>query len=103
MGEAAKCARAAGATTLTSRPVCSGGNGDMISSSADLKVYLCSDPVDMSKQIDGLALLVQEAMAPNPFDKALFVFGNRQRDKVKFLALDLWGAAPSITLRPISG
>jgi transposase len=42
----------------------------------------------MRKQIDGLALLVQEAMELNPFDKALFVFGNRQRDKVKLL---FWG------------
>ncbi|WP_339935041.1 IS66 family insertion sequence element accessory protein TnpB [Vreelandella glaciei] len=39
----------------------------------------------MRKQIDGLALLVQEAMALNPFDQALFLFGDRQRDKVKLL------------------
>ena len=57
----------------------------MIRPSTDLKVYLCREPVDMRKQIDGLALLVQEAMALNPFDQALFVFGNRQRDKVKLL------------------
>ncbi|MBT2772753.1 IS66 family insertion sequence element accessory protein TnpB [Halomonas sp. ISL-60] len=53
----------------------------MIRPSTDLKVYLCREPVE----IDGLALLVQEAMALNPFDKALFVFGNRQRYKVKLL------------------
>ena len=35
----------------------------MIRPSTDLKVYLCREPVDMRKQIDGLALLVQEAMA----------------------------------------
>ena len=57
----------------------------MIRPSTDLRVYLCREPVDMRKQIDGLALLVQEAMALNPFDQALFVFGNRQRDKVKLL------------------
>ena len=39
----------------------------------------------MRKQIDGLALLVQEAMELNPFEEAVFVFGNRQRDKVKLL------------------
>ena len=39
----------------------------------------------MRKQIDGLALLVQEAMELNPFEEAVFVFGNRQRDKVKIL------------------
>ncbi|QNU60812.1 IS66 family insertion sequence element accessory protein TnpB [Vreelandella titanicae] len=57
----------------------------MIRPGTDLTVYLCRDPVDMRKQIDGLALLVQEAMDLNPFDLALFVFGNRQRDKVKLL------------------
>ena len=45
----------------------------MIRPGTDLKVYLCREPVDMRKQIDGLALLVQEAMALNPFDQALFV------------------------------
>lgn len=59
----------------------------MIRPGTDLTVYLCREPVDMRKQIDGLALLVQEAMDLNPFDQALFVFGNRQRDKVKLL---LW-------------
>ena len=48
----------------------------MIRPSTDLRVYLCREPVDMRKQIDGLALLVQEAMALNPFDQALFVFGS---------------------------
>jgi len=50
-----------------------------------LRVYLCREPVDMRKQIDGLALLVQEAMELNPFEEAVFVFGNRRRDKVKLL------------------
>ena len=36
-------------------------------------------------RIDGLALLVQESMELNPFEEAVFVFGNRQRDKVKLL------------------
>lgn len=41
----------------------------------------------MRKQIDSLELLGQEAMALNPFDQPLFVFSNRQSDKVKLL---LW-------------
>ncbi|SHL92053.1 IS66 family insertion sequence element accessory protein TnpB [Vreelandella subglaciescola] len=57
----------------------------MIRPDTGLRVYLCREPVDMRKQIDGLALLVQEAMELNPFDKAVFVFGNRKRDKVKLL------------------
>ncbi|MBB3230952.1 IS66 family insertion sequence element accessory protein TnpB [Halomonas stenophila] len=57
----------------------------MIRPDTGLRVYLCREPVDMRKQIDGLALLVQEAMELNPFEEAVFVFGNRQRDKVKLL------------------
>lgn len=48
-------------------------------------VFFARDPVDMRKQIDGLALTVQEAFALDPFDTALFAFCNRQRDKVKVL------------------
>jgi transposase len=51
-----------------------------------MSVYLCREPVDMRKSIDGLPLLVQEAMELNPFDEAVFVFCNRLRDKVKILA-----------------
>lgn len=39
----------------------------MIRPDAGLRVYLCREPVDMRMQIDGLALLVQEAMELNPF------------------------------------
>lgn len=51
-----------------------------------VSVYLCREVVDMRKSIDGLSLLVQEAMELNPFDEAVFVFCNRQRDKIKILA-----------------
>ncbi|MCW4153921.1 IS66 family insertion sequence element accessory protein TnpB [Halomonas sp. 18H] len=57
----------------------------MIRPDTELRVYLCREPVDMRKQIDGLAMLVQEAMELDPFEAAVFVFGNRQRDKVKLL------------------
>ena len=43
----------------------------MIRPSTDLTVYLCREPVDMRKQIDGLALLVQEAMELNPIRRCL--------------------------------
>lgn len=58
----------------------------MMRPGAGLRVYLCREPVDMRKSIDGLSVLVQEAMALNPFDEAVFVFCNRARDKVKILA-----------------
>ena len=57
----------------------------MIRPGSELQVYLCREPVDMRKSIDGLSLLVQEALGLNPFEQAVFVFANRQRDKVKIL------------------
>lgn len=57
----------------------------MIRPGSELQVYLCREPVDMRKSIDGLSLLVQEAMELNPFEAAVFVFCNRARDKVKIL------------------
>ena len=53
---------------------------------ADLPaVYLCRDVVDFRKGINGLAVLVEEALQQDPFSEQLFVFCNRTRDKVKIL------------------
>ena len=48
-------------------------------------VYLCIEPVDFRKQINGLAAIVSEALALDPFSEQLFVFTNRRRDRVKVL------------------
>lgn len=48
-------------------------------------VYLCRDIVDFRKGINGLAVLVEEALCLNPFSEQLFVFCNRKRDKVRIL------------------
>ena len=50
-----------------------------------VEVYLCLDPVDFRKQINGLAALVQDVLGGDPFNEALFVFTNRRRDRVKVL------------------
>ena len=52
------------------------------------KVYLACGSTDMRKSIDGLAALVSEAFALDPFAPCLFVFCNRQRDKIKILEWD---------------
>ena len=53
-----------------------------------LKVYLHRDPVDFCMGINGLSILVEQAMRLNPMTSALFVFGNRRRDRIKILG---WG------------
>lgn len=49
------------------------------------RVYLACGSTDMRKSIDGLAVLVKEGFDLDPFSPSLFVFCNRQRDKLKIL------------------
>jgi len=48
-------------------------------------VYLASGPTDMRKSINGLSILVEDALLLNPLSSQLFVFCNRQRNKLKIL------------------
>ncbi len=50
------------------------------------EVYICTEPVDFRKQINGLAALVQEELALDPFSAQLFAFTNRRRDRARILA-----------------
>ena len=52
---------------------------------ADCCVYLHCEPVDFRLAINGLSLKVEQQFALNPFSGALFVFCNRQRNKIKIL------------------
>ena len=53
--------------------------------SASLAVYLHREPIDFRKNINGLAALVEHDLVLDPFAAALYVFGNRRRDRVKIL------------------
>jgi len=48
-------------------------------------VYLAVGATDLRKSIDGLAALVQEGFSLDPFSPGLFVFCNRERNKLKIL------------------
>jgi len=54
----------------------------------EVPVYVHRAPVDFRKSINGLVVIVQEAMGVSPFAEALFVFGSRGRDKIKILYWD---------------
>lgn len=60
----------------------------MLSEAGVGQVYLACGPTDLRKSIDGLAALVKEAFELDPFSPSLFVFCNRQRDKLKILYWD---------------
>jgi len=49
------------------------------------RVYLACGNTDLRKSIDGLAVLVKQGFDLDPFSPSLFVFCNRQRDKLKIL------------------
>ena len=49
------------------------------------RVYVAVGSTDMRKAINGLSILVEQAMGKNPFSGDLFVFCNRLRTIVKIL------------------
>ncbi len=58
-----------------------------------VKVYLCTRPTDMRRGFDGLSGMAQSLMEQDPLSGHLFVFRNRNRDKLKILYWDHDGLA----------
>ncbi len=54
-------------------------------SSPSVRVHLCRDAVDFRKVINGLSIVVAEALDLDPFSAHVFGFCNRRRDQVKLL------------------
>jgi len=50
-----------------------------------LKVYLHRPAIDFRTGINGLAMLVEQRLGLNPFARAVYVFSNRRRNRVKIL------------------
>ncbi|SRR5690554_2059247 len=51
----------------------------------DIQIYIACGYTDMRKQIDGLAAIVQTNFHLDPFQRALFLFCGRKRDRMKAL------------------
>jgi transposase len=60
----------------------------MIGLPAGTRVWLAAGVTDMRRGFDGLAALVQEKLAGDPFGGHLFVFRGRRGDLVKLLWWD---------------
>lgn len=50
-----------------------------------IRVFLCTLPADMRRGFDGLAAMTRDVVAQNPLSGHLFVFRNRNGDRLKIL------------------
>ena len=66
----------------------------MIGLPANTRVWLAAGHTDMRKGFDGLAAMVQTALAENPFCGHVFVFRGRRGDILKVLWFDGQGLMP---------
>ena len=60
----------------------------MIALPAGARIWIAAGITDMRKGFNGLAALVQETLAANPFSGQMFVFRGRRGDLVKLLWFD---------------
>ncbi len=63
----------------------------MLSLPPSARIFLSTEPTDIRRSFDGLALLVEEVIGQDPFSGYLFVFRNRLGDRVKVLFGDRSG------------
>lgn len=60
----------------------------MIALPSGARIWIAAGVTDMRKGFDGLAALVQETLAEDPFSGQMFVFRGRRGDRVKLLWWD---------------
>ncbi len=60
----------------------------MLSFPAGFKVFLALEPTDMRKQFNGLWAAAATQLGEDPRQGAVFVFANRDRDRIKLLYWD---------------
>ena len=65
----------------------------MIGLAHGLNVFLCTEPADMRRSFDGLSGMAENLMKQDPLSGHLFVFRNRNRDRLKILYWDRDGLA----------
>jgi transposase len=55
---------------------------------ADVRIFVCTEPLDMRRSFDGLALAARERLGQDPRAGGLFVFANRRANRLKVLWFD---------------
>jgi len=64
------------------------GVGTVMITFGNKQIYLACGHTDMRKSINGLAAIVERSFKLDPFASAMFVFCNRNRDRLKILEWD---------------
>jgi transposase len=57
----------------------------MLSFHDNLKIFAYTQPTDMRKGVNGLSGIIREQLQFDPADGSLFIFVNRQRNRMKLL------------------
>lgn len=57
----------------------------MLSLPASVRIYVCTQPVDMRRSFDGLVQLTREVIGQDPLSGHLFLFRSRRGDRLKLL------------------
>lgn len=52
------------------------------------RIFVCTEPQDMRRSFDGLALAARDHVGEDPQSGALFVFVNKRRNRLKVLWFD---------------
>jgi transposase len=60
----------------------------MLSLPSPVKIFLCSQPVDLRRSFDGLAAIARDGLGQDPLSGHWFVFRNRRGDRIKILMWD---------------
>lgn len=60
----------------------------MIQITPHIRTFLCKEPVDFRKGIDGLACVCRNVLAKDPFSGSMFIFRNKKRTTLKILLYD---------------
>ncbi len=65
----------------------------MLSLPPSVRIYVCTEPLNMQKSFDGLSIAARQVVGADPLTGHLFVFYNRRRDLCKVLWWDRNGFA----------
>lgn len=55
---------------------------------AGVRIFVCTEPVDMRRSFDGLALAAREKLGCDPQQGGIFVFANKRSNRLKLLWFD---------------